>query len=84
MRVHSFKWFKKNCVFYKNKYYYDISYKGGCMPLKGIDLCGKKVVKIGNRYKVPEGVKIDDIIEFEFTFMPEWFFKKEKGELEIE
>lgn len=81
MRVHSFKWFKKNCKFEVDGYYYKNEI--GYMPLKGIDLCGKKVIKKGNRYSVPGGVKINGIFMEVFTFMPEWFFEKEK-DLEIE
>lgn len=80
MRVHSLKWFKKNCRFEVDGYYY--KKEPGYMPLKGIDLCGKKVVKEGNRYSVPEGVKIENFVFREFTFMPLWFFEKEGLEIE--
>ena len=82
MRVHSFEWFKKNCEFYDNVYYYGSDRKGGCMPLEGIDLCGKKVVKTGNQYKVPGGVKINNTVVERFSYMPGWFFDKRELELE--
>lgn len=82
MRVHSLEWFKENCRFERNGYYYYNNNKNGYMPLNGIDLCGKKVIKVGNYYKVPRGIKINDTIIFKFYYMPEWFF--EKGELELE
>jgi hypothetical protein len=52
------------------------------MPLIGIDLCGRKVEKEDNRYKVPGGVRINDTIVFEFNYMPLWFFGKEEMEIE--
>lgn len=55
MRVHNFKWFKKNCRLEVDGYYYKNEL--GYMPLKGIDLCGKKVEKEMKRYKVPGGGK---------------------------
>lgn len=83
MKVHSFEWFKKNCRFKETTNgYYSYKDKNGCMPLKGIDLCGKRVIKVGDRYKVPEGVKINNIVVREFSYIPKWFF--EKGELELE
>ena len=81
MRVHSFKWFKKNCRFEVDGYCYKNEI--GRMPLRGLDLCGKKVIKKGNQYIVPEGVQINGIVMEEFTFMPEWFFDK-RERLEIE
>ena len=84
MIVHGLKWFKKNCRLEADGYYY--YYKGkrrdGYMPLIGIDLCGRKVEKEDNRYKVHGGTKIDNTIVFEFTYMPLWFFEKEGMEIE--
>lgn len=84
MRVHSIEWFKKNCWYGNIHGYYGYFYldKSGYMPDEGIDICGKKVIKVGKRYKVPEGVKINDTIVKEFIYMPLWFFEKEGMEIE--
>jgi len=80
MRIHNFEWFKNNCIFKADGYYYKNEL--GCMPLVGINLCGKKVIKVGKRYNVPEGVKIKDDVVREFTYIPLCFFEKEGMEIE--
>ena len=83
MRIHSLEWFKKNCRFERaTNGYYSYKDKNGYMPLMGADLCGKKVIKIGNLYRVPGGVKINNTVVERFSYMPGWFFDKRELELE--